>query len=263
MAVSADPQQQDASLDSIERLIKAERRRPDTSTMTMQRLFSLGAVLLGIGVVAQKSAGRGRVLDQLTGIQPVPHVANDLLSASLLDKLGVAGGFVVRTPSAYVDVVPPTPRGVARSAVVWDDAVLTLDDGKDVSVHGEALVWHLAQLCERCGTLLLPRSVQGGLTFIDNSDELVEALDGAYRPFVPGCPSCRGPSAKIPPYERQWDCASRFSRKKRAHNFTVGSPGPWTSGDMVWCLDCGKQDVAGCYFPLFQILPGGGGGVGM
>lgn len=211
----------------------------------------------------QRSAGSGQVLDQLTGTQPVQRVANDLLSASLMDKLGVVGGFVVRPPSAYVGAAPGTPRGVGRSAVVWDDAVLTVDDGKDVAVYGEALVWHLAQLCEQCGTLLLARSVQEGLIFIDNRAALIEALHGAYRPFVPGCSNCRGLPVRIPTYEKQRDCGSRFTRKKHAHNFTPGSPGPWTSGDIVWCLDCGKQDIAGCYFSQFHLQPGGGGGVGM
>jgi len=207
----------------------------------------------------QRCAGGGRVLDQLTGAQPMPPVANDVLSASLMAKLGVAGGVVVRTPAAYIDAPVGTPRGVQRPAVVWDDAVLTVDDGKDVVAYGEPLIWHVAQLCERCGTLLIPRSAHEGLIFTDNSDELIEALDSDYRPFVSGCSSCSAPSVTIPTYERKRDCASPFWRK-HAHNFTRGTPGPWNSGDIIWCLDCGKQSVLKLYLPEFFNPPGGGAG---
>lgn len=212
----------------------------------------------------QRTVESGRILDQLTGAQPVPPVANDVLSASLMAIFGVAGGVVIRTPAAYVDVPAGTPRGVQRPAVVWDDAVLTVDDGKDVVAYGESLVWHLAQLCERCGTLLLARSVHEGLIFIDNSDELFEALEGSYRPFVTGCSNCRAPSVTIPTYDGERDCAPRFSRKKHPHNFTSETPGPWNTGDIVWCLDCGKQSIAKLYLPTFFTPPSGmGGGFGV
>jgi len=207
--------------------------------------------------------GTRRVLDQLTGAEPVPPAANDLLSASLMERLGVAGGAVVRTPAAYLGVSAGTPRGVDRPAVIWDDAVLTVDDGKDVVVYGESLIWHLAQLCERCGTLLLARSVDDGLIFIDDSDELIAALDGGYRPFIPGCSNCRGSAMLIPTYDKQRDCESGFwRRKKNAHNFTQGSPGPWNSGDIVWCLDCGKQTYAKSYLTTFLAPPSSGAPMG-
>ena len=204
------------------------------------------------------TTGTRRVLDQLTGAEPVPPASNDLLSASLMEILGVAGGAVVRTPAAYLGVPAGTPRGVERPAVIWNDAVLTVDDGKDVVVYGEPLIWHLAQLCERCGTLLLARFVRDGLIFIDDSDELLAALDGSYRPFTPGCSNCRVPAILIPKYEKQRDCESRsWRRRKNAHNFTQGSPGLWNSGDIVWCLDCGKQAVAITYLSTFLLPPSG------
>ncbi len=200
-----------------------------------------------------------RLLDQLSDPELAQPAGNDPLSVSLLELLGVAGGAVVRTPAAYLGVPAGTPRGVARHAVLWDDAVLTVDDGKNVAFQGERLIWHLAQLCERCGTLLLPRSASEGLKFIDDRDDLIAALDGNYRPFVPDCSNCRAPSILIPKYEKQRECVERFWRRKAAHNFTQGSPGAWNSGDIIWCLDCGKQASTEPYF-IFQ-TPSGGGGV--
>ena len=98
-----------------------------------------------------------------------------------------------------------------------------------------------------------------GLKFIDGRDDLIAALDGNYRPFVPDCSNCRAPSILIPKYEKQRECVERFWRRKAAHNFTQGSPGPWNSGDIIWCLDCGKQASTEPYF-FFQ-TPAGGAGV--
>jgi hypothetical protein len=134
---------------------------------------------------------------------------------------------------------------------MWDDAVLTVDDGKEQRFSGEQLVWHLAQLCERCGTLLIPVSFSRGLVLVHDGADLVAALDGSYRPFVRGCSHCCGPQAPVPEYLAERDCESRYMRKKKVHNFTQGSPGPWNAGDIIWCLRCGKQAYSTAYLPCF------------